>query len=142
MRFDPITLARLYGAKLARKSCCGRWYCDDMKGTPLDTLTFDTIKRAAEAYLIHGKMDTRELRASDQDGYATGRSWKETYRPGGPFQWSARLGNGSWEQRMSAFGSQARHKAWMAGFDRGLAALKKSRAKPQKPLDKPAPSVR
>ncbi len=101
-----------------------------------------TIKRAAEAYLIHGKMDTKELRASDQDGYATGRNWRETYRPGGPFQWSNRFGDDSWEHRMKAFGSQARHKAWMAGFDRGLAALKKSRTGRKKHVDKPAPPVR
>lgn len=51
-RPDPVAKARALGAKLHRAEC-GRWVCLDMHGTPLFTLTFDTIERAARAYLIY-----------------------------------------------------------------------------------------
>lgn len=56
---DVVRRAREQGAKLHRRDD-GRWVCLDMEGTPLWTLTFPTIQRAAEAYLIQKSKDTAE----------------------------------------------------------------------------------
>ncbi len=56
MKPDPVALARTHGAKLHRNEDAGRWVCLDMQGTPLFTLTFDTIQRAARAYLVHKRI--------------------------------------------------------------------------------------
>ena len=49
---DIVAQARKAGAKLYRSES-GRWVCLDMPNTPLWTLSFDTIRNAAKAFLLH-----------------------------------------------------------------------------------------
>lgn len=61
------------------------------------------------------------LNAKDafDDGFKTGKTWKESYRPGGPWHYGAH----DWESKevkAKAKHTQDMHKAWMQGFDAGL----------------------
>jgi hypothetical protein len=54
---DVVKKARSMGAKLHRRDD-GRWVCLDMNDTPLWMLTFPTIQRAAEAFIIQKSKET------------------------------------------------------------------------------------
>lgn len=82
-------------------------------------VTIDFIRAASEAVLAEAiQMD---LRLEECNGYETGRAWKEDYRPGGPFSYNS-YAHESAPVKILAKHSQDCRAAWLAGFDRGLAA--------------------
>jgi len=56
-----------------------------------------------------------DKRNSFKDGYMTGKTWNENYRPGGPYRCTDRIRYPATVER-----DAAESKAWFEGFDEGL----------------------
>jgi len=63
-------------------------------------------------------VDMNALEESYMDGYETGRNWRESYRPGGPWYYTASERDSDRSKALAAQ-RQGEHDAWMQGFDDG-----------------------